>query len=80
MHSKWSPFLAAVCSVVECPVSALPLSSCQGLSLSGADQMEAREKNSSELLPNFPTLSEDYYICNDTYGSLVTAVGVWMWV
>ena len=36
--------------------------------------MEAREKISSELLSNFPTLSEDYYICNDTYGSLVTAV------
>ena len=74
MHSKWSSFLGTVCSVVECPVSALSLSSCQGLSLSGADQKEAREKISSELLANFPALSEDYHICTDTYGSLATAL------
>ena len=49
-------------------------SSCQGLSLSGADQLEAQEKISSELLANFPALSEDYHICTDTYGSLATAL------
>ena len=65
----------AVCSVVtECSVSSLPLSSCQGLSLSGADQLEAQEKISSELLANFPVLSEDYHICTDTFGSLATAL------
>ena len=64
-----------MCSVVtECSVSSLPLSSCQGLSLSGADQLEAQEKISSELLANFPVLSEDYHICTDTFGSLATAL------
>ena len=66
----------ALCALLllECSVSVLPLSSCQGLSLSGADQKEAQEKISSELLANFPALSEDYHICTDTYGSLATAL------
>ena len=70
-HLFW-PLCALL--LLECSVSVLPLSSCQGLSLSGADQKEAREKISSELLANFPALSEDYHICTDTYGSLATAL------
>ena len=67
--------------LLECSVSVLPLSSCQGLSLSGADQMEALYNfqhnrksfmNHSDHM-NFPSV---LHVCTNTYGFLYIATSM----
>jgi len=44
-----------------------------GLSLSGCEDDETNEKLKNGLMLRFPDLSEHYYICSDTIGSIATA-------
>ncbi|XP_065182821.1 N-acetyl-D-glucosamine kinase-like [Sycon ciliatum] len=44
-----------------------------GLSLSGAEKADVKEKIASTLTSTYPTLSDSYDVCTDTFGALASA-------
>ena len=45
----------------------------QGLSLSGGEKAEFKQKMSNMMKTRYPNCSKSYYICTDTFGSIATA-------
>lgn len=41
--------------------------------MSGGDSAECQAKMTKAIQEKYKTLSESFYVCNDTYGALATA-------